>query len=66
MATVKCVLGNRGYSSHEWNDGMKDHIYCLGRVNQMTEYPLQECLACHDFVNKAQDDLEKFYERIEL
>lgn len=66
MATVKCALGNREYTSNEWNDGHKDHIYCLGRVDKMTDYPLSECLACPDFVNKAQDDLEKFYERIEL
>ena len=66
MATVKCALGNRGYPSHEWNDETKDHIYCLGRVDQMTDYPLMECLACPDFVDKAQDDLEKFYGGIEL
>ena len=66
MATVKCVLGKRGYPSHEWNDGTKDYIYCLGRVDQMTEYPLSECLTCPDFVDKAQDDLEKFYGRTEL
>lgn len=58
MATVKCALGNRGHPSHEWNDGKKDHIYCLGRVDQMTDYLLKECLACPDFVDKAQDDLE--------
>ena len=66
MATVKCALGKRGRPSHEWNDGKKDRIYCLGRVDQMTDYPLMECLACPDFVDKAQDDLEKFYGRIEL
>ena len=63
MATVKCALGKRGYPTHEWNDGKKDHIYCLGRVDQMTDYPLPECLDCPDFVNKAQDDLEEFYWR---
>ena len=56
MATVKCALGKRGYPSHEWNDGKKDRIYCLGRVDLMTDYPLLECLACPDFVDKAQDD----------
>lgn len=35
MATVKCALGHRGYPSHEWNDGVKDRIYCLGRIDQM-------------------------------
>lgn len=63
MATVKCALGKRGRPSHEWNDGEKDHIYCLGRVDLMTDNPLPKCLVCPDFVNKAQDDLEAFYGR---
>ena len=65
MATVKCAIGKRGRPSHEWNDGEKDYIYCLGWVDPMTDCPLSECLACPDFVNKAQDDLESFYKRKE-
>ena len=63
MATVKCALGKRGRPSHEWNDGEKDRIYCLGWVDPMTDAPLPECVACPDFVDKAQDDLEAFYGR---
>lgn len=63
MATVKCALGKRGRPSHEWNDGKKDRIYCLGWVDPMTDDPLLECLACPDFVDKARDDLEAFYGR---
>lgn len=63
MATVKCALGKRGLPSHEWNDGKKDRIYCLGRIDCMTDYFLPECLACPDFVDKAQGDLEAFYRR---
>lgn len=56
--------GNRGAAgAGEWNDGEKDLIYCLGWVNPMTDCPLPECLACPDFVDKAQDDLETFYGR---
>ena len=40
MSTVKCALGKRGRPSHEWNDGKKDRIYCLGRVDPMTDDPL--------------------------
>ena len=65
MATVKCAFGKRGRPSHEWNDGEKDQIYCLGWVDRMTDDPLSECLACPDFVDKAQDDLESFYKRKE-
>ena len=63
MATVKCALGKRGRPSHEWNDGKKDRIYCLGWFDPMTDYPITECLDCPDFVDKAQDDLEAFYGR---
>ena len=63
MATVKCALGKRGRPSHEWNDGVKDRVYCLGRIDQMTDELLPESKACPDQVNKAQDDLEAFYRR---
>lgn len=44
MATVKCALGKRGRPSHEWNDGEKDRIYCLGWIAPMTDDPLPECM----------------------
>ena len=63
MATIKCALGKRGRTSHEWNDGEKDRIYCLGWVDPMTDCPLPEFLDFQYFVDKAQDDLEAFYGR---
>ena len=60
MATVKCALGYRGRASHEWNDGEKDRIYCMGWVDRRTDDPLPECLACPDHVSHAQDDLDAF------
>ncbi len=60
MATVKCALKHRGYPSHEWNDGEKDHIYCMGRIDMMTDDLLPECRACPNHVSKAQDDLDKW------
>lgn len=33
------------------------------RIRAMTDDPLPECLACPDFADKAQDDLEEFYGR---
>ena len=33
MGKVKCKLGDRGQSTHEWNDGEKDRIYCYGWEN---------------------------------
>lgn len=63
MATVKCPLCNRGYPSHEWNDGVKDRIYCLGLEDRMTDAPLPECLRCPDHVSHAQDDMDAFYGR---
>lgn len=63
MATVKCALGHRGRPSHEWNDGKKDHIYCCGRIDRMTDEFLPECVACPDCLDKAQDDLDAWYRR---
>lgn len=60
MATVKCPLGKRGTPSHEWHDGEKSRIYCLGWEDKRTDEPLEACLNCPDHVNKAQDDLEKW------
>lgn len=63
MATVKCQLGKRGHPTHEWNDGKKDHIYCYGYIDRMTDDPLPECLACPDHVSHAQDDMDAFFRR---
>lgn len=60
MATVKCPLGNRGYPSHEWHDGTKSRIYCLGWEDKKTDEPLEDCRNCPDHVSKAQDDLDKW------
>ena len=64
MASVKCALKEkglrRGRPSHEWNDGEKDHIYCLGYIDPRTDCPLPECEACPDHVDKAQEDLDRF------
>ena len=62
MATVKCAHGKRGHPSREWNDGEKDHIYCLGWIDAMTDELLPECQHCPDHVNRAQDDLDKWKE----
>lgn len=63
MATVKCPLHHRGKPTHEWNDGVKDRIYCMGYVDNMTDSELPECLSCPDHVSHAQDDLDAFYGR---
>lgn len=63
MATVKCKLEKRGRPTHEWNDGEKDRIYCMGYIDLMTDDPLKECLSCPDHVSKAQEDMDRFYGR---
>lgn len=65
VATVKCKLKKRGEPTHEWNDGEKDRIYCLGWLDPMTDSPLPECLACPDHVDKAEWDRQKFYDEEE-
>ena len=65
MPKVKCPLRKRGKPSHEWNDGVKDRIYCMGWVDLMTDDMLPECLACPDHVSHAQEDLNDFYKEQE-
>ena len=60
MATVKCPLGKRSSPSHEWYDGEKSRIYCMGWEDKRTDAPLEACLNCPDHVSKAQDDLDKW------
>lgn len=42
MATIKCPLRHRGRATREWNDGVKDHIYCMGWEDAMTEETISE------------------------
>lgn len=63
MATVKCPLRHRGRATHEWNDGEKDRIYCMGWEDAQTEATLPECLSCPDHVSHAQEDLDAFWKR---
>jgi len=60
MAKIKCPLKRRGRASHEWNDGIKDHIYCLGYMSKITDGLVPICRECPDNVNKAQGDLDKW------
>ena len=46
--------------------GRHVHAVQTGDVDQMTDYPLTECLACPDFVDNAKDDLDEFYKRTKL
>lgn len=64
MATKKCALGDRGHPTHEWNDGTKDRIYCLGHIDMMTDEPPEACRNCPDHVGKAERDREEFYGRM--
>ena len=51
--------GGRKYSI--FNDSPEDVVAEVEKWSK--EHPLPECLACSDFVDKAQDDLETFYGR---
>ena len=65
MATVKCAYGKRGIISHEWNDGQKDRLYCLGRIDLMTDELLDVCKRCRDCSIYAQEDMDAWYGRSE-
>lgn len=66
MATVKCRLHEtkgykKGYPSHEWNDGEKDRIYCMGWIDPMYDEYFGECKHCPNHVSRAEEDRAKFY-----
>lgn len=63
----KCPLGKRGYPTTEFYKNGKPQIYCMGRIDQMNDEPLDECKQCKDFVYGAQcaTDLEEMWKLVE-
>lgn len=59
MATFSCVFGRCSGSTHEWFDGVNQHLYCYGHLGKDYK-PLPECLACPNHVQKAQEDMDKW------
>lgn len=53
----------RGKPSIEWHKDGKPQYYCCGYVNTMTDDVLPECKECRNYVDKAQDDLDKWNRR---
>ena len=66
---AKCPLGKnmRGRPSTEFYHRGKPQIYCLGRIDMMTEEPLEECEKCMDFVRGEQcaEDFEKHWKEVQ-
>ncbi|MBR3972884.1 MAG: hypothetical protein IKJ99_02890 [Oscillospiraceae bacterium] len=59
MAIVKCALGVPSKSTHEWFDGVNQHIYCYGHIGKDLK-PVPECLTCPNHVYKAEEDVAKW------
>jgi len=60
MRHVKsCPYGKRGKASTEFYIDGKPHIYCYGWIDSMHDEPIEVCKNCADFVDKAQEDLER-------
>ena len=60
---AKCKISHRGKAAHEWNDRIKDRIYCYGQNDASTEELLPECRACADNVIYAQQDADEWGKR---
>lgn len=54
------LVPRRGRSSIEWKKDGKPQYYCYGWKDSMTDEPLEVCQECPDFVDKAQEDFEKW------
>ena len=65
MATVRCeakkkgVVKRRGKPTIEFHKDGKPQYYCYGYIDYSTDEPLDECKQCKDFVDHAQEDLER-------
>lgn len=69
MATVTCkakkkgIVKRRGKPTIEFYKDEKPQYYCYGYIDSETDEPLEDCKRCKDFVDQAQEDLEKYIER---
>ena len=50
----------RGKPTIEWYKDGKPQYYCYGYRDAMTEEPLEVCKNCADFVDRAEEDLQRF------
>ena len=54
------IVSSRGNPSIEWyKDGVPQN-YCYGYVDKMTDELFEVCQGCIDYVDRAQEDLEKW------
>ena len=50
----------RGNPTIEFYKNGKPQYYCYGYRDAMTEEPLEVCKNCADFVDRAEEDLQRF------
>lgn len=68
MATIICkakqkgIVKRRGKPTIEFYKDEKPQYYCYGYIDVGTDEPLEDCKRCKDFVDHAQEDLERYME----
>lgn len=68
MATIICeakqrgIVQRRGKPTIEFYKDEKPQYYCYGYIDATTDEPIEDCKRCRDFVDHAQEDLEKYME----
>lgn len=68
MATVICKakkngeVKRRGKPTIEFYKDEKPQYYCYGYIDATTDELIEDCKRCRDFVDRAQEDLEKYME----
>ena len=71
MATVICsakkkeIVQRRGKPTIEFYKDGKPQYYCYGYIDAETDEPIDDCKQCKDFVEHAQDDLERYMAGVE-
>lgn len=68
MATIICkakkkgIVKRRGKPTIEFYKDEKPQYYCYGYIDVGTDEPIEDCKRCRHFVDRAQEDLEKYME----
>lgn len=54
------IVKTRGNPTIEWYKNDVPQYYCRGWIDLMTDDPLELCRNCNNFVDRAENDLQKW------
>ena len=63
-AVKQNIVHRRGKPSIEWHKDGVPQYYCYGYVDMMTDELIEVCRNCIDHVDRAQEDMDKWNNRV--